>query len=142
MSAFKLFTTDVGLQMGVMTDAPAAGILLGDGIFKEYKGAFSELYVLSQLMPLDIPIYYHSSNELTIEIDFLIQHFTSVIPVEVKSAENIRSKSLRTFVASHPGLKGLRLSLKIHEDQGRMVNWPLWSVNFCLEERAFSGARP
>ena len=131
VSAFKLFTTDVGL-MGAMTDAPAAGILLSDDIFKEYKGAFTELFVLSQLKALDIPIYYHSSNESSIEIDFLIQHDTAVIPVEVKAAENVRSKSLRTFIASHPGLKGLRFSLKSHDDQGWMVNLPLWSVNFCL----------
>lgn len=42
MSAFKLFMLDVGL-MGAMTDTPASNILIGDRIFNEYSGAFTEI---------------------------------------------------------------------------------------------------
>lgn len=54
ISAFKLFMLDVGL-MGAMADVDSKDILLGDNMLREYKGAFTELYVLTQLMPFTCP---------------------------------------------------------------------------------------
>lgn len=129
LSAFKLFMLDVGL-MGAMTDTPAEAIIIGDNIFREYKGAFTELFVYTQLIPCNIPIYYFSSNDSRIEIDFLIQKGTKIIPVEVKAEVNVKSKSLRTYIDKHPTLKGMRLSMLPHSDQGWMENVPLYDVNF------------
>ena len=67
-------------------------------------------------------------NKKFIYIDFLVQRGTEVIPVEVKAAENLNSKSLRTFVATHENLKGVRFSLAPHRDQGWMRNVPLYAV--------------
>ncbi len=129
LSAFKLFMLDVGL-MGAMTDTPAEAIIIGDNIFREYKGAFTELFVYTQLIPCNIPIYYFSSNDSRIEIDFLIQKGTKIIPVEVKAEVNVKSKSLRTYIDKHPTLKGMRLSMLPHSDQSWMENVPLYDVNF------------
>lgn len=133
LSVFKLFTLDVGL-MGAMTDTPAESILIGDDIFREYKGAFTELFVYTQLLPQGVPVYYYSANDSRVEIDFLIQKGTRIIPVEVKAEENVKSKSLRTYIDKHPALKGLRLSMKPRSDQGWMENVPLYAVNFCLDK--------
>jgi len=132
-TAFKLFTLDVGL-MGAMTETPAESIIIGDDIFREYKGAFTELFVYTQLVPQHIPIYYHSANDSRVEIDFLIQSGTRVIPVEVKAEENVKSKSLRTYIGKHPQLKGMRISMRPYSDQNWMVNVPLYAVNFCLRQ--------
>ncbi|MBP3470773.1 MAG: ATP-binding protein [Paraprevotella sp.] len=131
-SVFKLFMLDVGL-MGAMTDAPAESIIIGDNIFHEYKGAFTELFVYTQLVPQHIPVYYHSSNDSRIEIDFLVQNGTKVIPIEVKAEENVKSKSLRTFIEKHPNLKGMRLSMLPYSNQEWMENIPLYSVNFYMK---------
>ncbi len=131
LSVFKLFMLDVGL-MGAMTDTPAETIIIGDSIFREYKGAFTELFVYTQLVPLNIPIYYFSSNDSRIEIDFLIQNGTRIIPVEVKAEVNVKSKSLRSYIDKYPELKGMRLSMLPHSDQGWMENVPLYDVNFCM----------
>lgn len=69
LNAFKLFMLDVGL-MGAMVETPSEAVLVDNSVFSEYKGAFTELYVLTQLMALDIPIYYHSVDNSTIELDF------------------------------------------------------------------------
>ena len=62
-NAFKQYLLDVGL-LGAMTDAPAASILIGDNIFSEYKGAFTENYVLQQIVTIpDRPTYYYSEHE-------------------------------------------------------------------------------
>lgn len=42
--------------------------------------------------------YYSSGNKL--ELDFLIQHGTEIVPIEAKAEENLRSKSLASFVSS------------------------------------------
>ena len=132
LSAFKLFILDVGL-MGAMTDTPAEAIIIGDNIFREYKGAFTELFVYTQLVQFNIPIYYHSSNDSRVEIDFLAQIGTKIIPIEVKAEVNVKSKSLRTYIDKHTKLKGLRLSMQPYSDQGWMENIPLYDVNYGIK---------
>lgn len=135
-SVFKLFMLDIGL-MHAMTDSSIIDIISGDSCFKEYKGAFTELFVFTQMVPWGMPIYYHSSNDSKVEIDFAIQTPNRVIPIEVKAEENVKSKSLRTYVvAQHPDLhlKGLRLSMKPYVDQDWMENYPLYMVNSISKE--------
>ena len=127
-NAFKLFPLDCGL-MGAMAQAPAAEILTGSAHFEEYKGAFTEAYVLEEMLAANpSQAFYFSAADSTVEIDFLVQRGTEIIPVEVKAAENLNSKSLRAFVAAHDGLKGVRFSLAPHRDQGWMRNVPLYAV--------------
>lgn len=127
-SAFKLFMLDVGL-MGAMADVDSKDILVGDSMLREYKGAFTELYVLTQLMPFDLPTYYYSANDSRIEIDFLVQHAGRVIPIEVKAEENVKSKSLRTYIEKHPQLRGLRISMLPYRQEEWMDNLPLYAVS-------------
>lgn len=126
-SAFKLFMLDVGL-MGAMVDAPADAILASNDIFSEYKGAFTELYVNNELTCNGCKTYYHSVDNSTIEIDFVIQRDGIVTPIEVKAEENVKSKSLKTFIDNNPTLKGLRLSMKDYIEQHWMVNVPLYAA--------------
>ncbi len=127
MSVFKLFVLDIGL-MGAMSDAPAGSVIVADTLFKEYKGAFTELFVLTQLITADLPIYYYSSNDSRVEIDLIVQKGSNVVPIEVKAEVNVHAKSLRTFIGKHPNLKGLRLSMMPYQDQGWMENRPLYAV--------------
>ncbi len=133
-SAFKLFTLDVGL-MGAMVGAPSSLVLIGNDIFKEYKGAFTELFVYTQLATMGMPVYYHSVDNSTIEIDYAIQMGEAVYPVEVKAEVNLQSKSLKTFMESHPELKALRLSMQNHIDQGWVENLPLFAFKEALKAR-------
>ena len=124
---FKIFPLDVGL-LGAMTDVPASQMLVGDNIFKEFKGAFTECYVGEQLARIQIPTFYFSSNETTVEVDFAVQTEKRVIPLEAKAEENVYAKSLKTYIDDHPKLKGLRVSMKNYIDQGWMENLPLYAI--------------
>lgn len=127
-NAFKLYPLDCGL-LGAMADAPASKVLAGNDGFEEYKGAFTEAFVLSELLATQkSPVFYYSTSESTVEIDFMLQKDEAVIPIEVKSAENLQSKSLRTFVSKHPGMKGVRFSLSPHRTQEWMQNVPLYGI--------------
>ena len=133
-SAFKLFLLDVGL-MGALVKAPSSLVMIGNDIFKEYKGAFTELFAYTQLATTDIPVYYHSVDHSTIEIDFALQIGEQVYPVEVKSEINLQSKSLKTFMVSHPKLKALRFSMRNHIDQDWVENIPLFAFKETLKSR-------
>lgn len=124
---FKIFPLDVGL-LGAMTDVSASQMLVGDNIFKEFKGAFTECYVGEQLARIQIPTFYYSTNESTVEVDFAVQAEKRVIPLEVKAEENVYSKSLKTYIDEHPKLKGLRVSMQNYIDQGWMENLPLYAI--------------
>lgn len=123
--AFKIFMLDIGL-MGAMVAAPAAAILVKNTIFTEYKGAFTELFVCMQLQGTGIPTFYHSLENSRIEIDFAVQLGTEVYPIEVKAEENVKSKSMQTFIKKHPELKGIRLSMKPRITQDWLECIPLY----------------
>lgn len=128
-NAFKLFMLDVGL-MGAMVEASAESMLVGDNVFSEYKGAFTELYVFSQLKAMEIPLYYHSVSSSTIEIDFIMQWQDRVVPIEVKAEVNVKAKSLRTFISHNPTLHALRFSMMPYERQEWMTNIPLYACQY------------
>lgn len=132
-SAFKLYLLDVGL-FGAMVNAPAHEILIGSNIFSEYKGTFTELYVLQQMVTVrDLDIYYYSTDDSRTEIDFVVQHEGKVTPVEVKAEENLRAKSLRQAVSNDPSLHGLRFSMSDYRQEDWLDNVPLYGVESYFE---------
>ena len=132
MSSFKLFLLDCGL-LGALSETPPEQILIGDNVFEEYKGAFTENYVLQQLKSLPRTfVYYYSNDNSTLEIDFVVQHDTHIIPIEVKAEENLRAKSLRQFVIDNPGLHGVRFSMSDYREQDWLTNVPLWAVKWAF----------
>ena len=124
--AFKLFVLDLGL-LGAITDVDAKDVLINNNAFTEYKGSFTEQYVLQELQALDKKVYYHSKEHSELELDFVIQKY-HVYPVEVKAEENLKSKSLRTIYAENNQLKPVRFSMSDYKEQDWMVNVPLYLV--------------
>lgn len=132
MASFKLFLLDCGL-LGALSETPPEQILIGDNVFEEYKGAFTENYVLQQLKSLPSTfVYYYSNDNSTLEIDFVVQHEAHVIPIEVKAEENLRAKSLRQFVTDNAGLHGVRFSMSDYREQDWLTNVPLWAVRWAF----------
>lgn len=132
MASFKLFLLDCGL-LGALSETPPEQILIGDNVFEEYKGAFTENYVLQQLKSLPHTfVYYYSNDNSTLEIDFVVQHEAHVIPIEVKAEENLRAKSLRQFVIDNSGLHGVRFSMSDYREQDWLTNVPLWAVRWAF----------
>lgn len=129
LGAFKLFLLDCGL-LACMAEAPASQMLIGNNVFTEFKGAFTEQFVLQQLVAEDMVAYYWSSDKTPAEIDFVVQT-DRVIPIEVKAEENVRSRSMSEYIKNHPqySLKGLRVSMLDYKDQGWMENIPLFGLS-------------
>ena len=128
LGIFKLFMLDCGL-LACLAGVPASQILAEDNIFHEWKGAFSEQYVLQQLLSVYDSVAYWSSNDSECEIDFLVQTENTIVPIEVKAEENVKSKSLHHFVTErYPLLRGVRFSMKDYIEQDWLINIPLYAV--------------
>ena len=127
LSAFKLYLHDVGL-LGAMTDIPPAYLLMPNDM-KEIKGMFSENYVCTQIVAgTRKSLFYYSKENSPLEIDFLLQHDTQIVPIEVKSETNLRSKSMNTFLQSHAQMRGIRFSMSMYRQQERLTNVPLYAA--------------
>lgn len=127
-SAFKLYILDVGI-LGAMTRIDEKILLEGNEIFTEFKGSFTEQFVLTELKSnKDIPIFYWSAEKATAEIDFVIQLGTNIIPIEVKASENLQAKSLKTFIEKYKTTKNVRTSMSNYRKEEKLINIPLYSI--------------
>lgn len=147
-SAFKVYLLDHGL-LACMSGARSSAMLLGMTVFSEFKGAFTENYVLTQMKAqegqdgMDKNIFYYSKDSSTQEVDFVVQGGNRIIPVEVKAEDNVHGKSFRVFVTEDNAdkhLKGVRISMKPHIDQGWMENIPLYATEAYFKKEGLSCA--
>ena len=128
-SAYKLFVIDVGL-LGAMSDLDVKSILDGNELFVEFKGAFTEQYVLQQIISdTDYVPYYFGTEKARYEQDFLIQKNMKIVPIEVKAETNVHSPSLKAFHEKYEPEQSVRFSLLKYMDQGWMVNIPLYAIS-------------
>lgn len=124
--AFKLFLVDIGLLNAIANLYPKI-LLEKNNILTEYKGALTEQYVCQQLK-ITTELYYWVAENATSEIDFVIQQQNQVIPIEVKAEENLKSKSLKTFVQKFEPETAVRTSMSPFREEDWFINWPLYAI--------------
>ncbi len=128
LKAFKLYMLDVGL-LGAMSGLSAVTVIEGSKIFKEFKGALTEQFVLQELVALDVVPYYYTNDRNSAEIDFLIEKDNKVIPIEVKAERNLLSKSLKTYREKYNPEISIRLSMEDYKQEPWLINLPLYLVS-------------
>ena len=128
-SIFKLYIVDVGL-LGAMTDLDSKTLLEGNDLFQEFKGAMTEQYVLQQLVTLkDTAIYYWTSDTAIAEVDFVLQYTGKIVPMEVKAEENLKAKSLRSYVDRYHPPTAIRASMSDFRKEEWLTNIPLYAIH-------------
>ncbi|MCL2494539.1 MAG: DUF4143 domain-containing protein [Oscillospiraceae bacterium] len=76
---------------------PAAAILEKSDVFREFKDALTENYVLCELLhSIEQASFFWRSGNIA-EVDFVFQHGMDIVPVEVKSERNVKAKSLSEY---------------------------------------------
>ena len=131
LSAFKIYLADVGLLRRLAQLAPTA---FGEGnrLFTEFKGALTENYVLQALVTqFEVMPRYWSQNNPPYEVDFLIQRENDIFPIEVKSAANTTSRSLKKFKERFPDQIKLRIRFSLDNLtlDGDILNIPLFMAD-------------
>jgi len=128
--AFKLFMVDVGL-LSAMSRLDVRAIIEGDALFTEFKGALTEQFVCQELraMPDDFDVaYWANESPARAEIDFILQVGTQIIPLEVKSSINLKSRSLSIYREKFQPKIEIRTSLADYKKTENLVDVPLYAL--------------
>ncbi len=128
-NAYKIYYSDIGLltlRMGIAPNLLTQNINVSD----KARGMLTESYVAQQLAAKDIALHYWESGN-TAEVDFIADFDGSAIPIEVKSAENVRARSLQAFVKKYSPTYSIRISTKNFGFENNIKSIPLYAV-FCL----------
>lgn len=127
-TAFKLFMLDVGL-LGALSELDAESILEGNAVFKEFKGALTEQYVLQQLVAdTAYTPYYFGTDSNTFEMDFTVQKGRQIVPIEVKAETNQQAKSLKVYCQKYKPEYAVRISMNQYKEEAWLVNLPLYAA--------------
>ena len=128
LSSFKLYMLDVGL-LRRKANLDSRIVIEGNRLFEEFKGALTENFVLNMLISKfeEKPNYFTFDRN---EIDFVIQNKNEIIPVEVKSGENINNISLTKFNEINGNKISVRFSTKNLDKSGKILNIPIFMVEY------------
>ncbi len=129
IDAFKIYVSDLGL-LCAKKDLTADDVLYETPEINDFRGGMAENYVNVQLSINGYRTYYWQS-ERGAEIDFVIQRDGKLIPIEVKSADNTKAKSLKVYMDTYNPSYAIKLSAKNFgfEDDKKIV--PLYAT-FCI----------
>lgn len=129
IDAFKVYVSDLGL-LCAKKDLAANDILYMVEELNDFKGGMAENYANVQLTMNGYNTYYWESDRGA-EVDFVIQREGQLIPIEVKSADNTRAKSLKVYMQTYKPAYAIKLSSKNFgfKDGKKIV--PLYAA-FCI----------
>lgn len=125
---FKVYMKDTGLLMAMLEDGAQLEIMNGN--FDIYKGTIYENVIADIFNKSGKNLYYFEYNS-TLEIDFFIRYKNIVTAVEVKSADNTKSKSLNSAMTNWGVKQGIKLSSKnIGLNSNNILSMPLYMSMF------------
>ncbi len=129
LDSFKIYYSDVGL-LCLKSGTLPQDILVNSTMSDRARGLLAENYVAEQLVAIGKKLNYWESNGKA-EVDFVLRLGDGIVPLEVKSADNVRSKSLKIFVEKYSPDYSIRLSTKNFGFENGIKSIPLYAI-FCL----------
>ncbi len=124
---FKVYMRDTGLLMAMLEDGSQEDII--DGNLGIYKGAIYENIIADFFVKAGKKLYYYEKDN-RLEIDFFIRRNKEAVAVEVKSAENTKSKSLAAVMNFKGVGAGIKLSSKNVGKKDNIESFPLYMAMF------------
>jgi len=129
LTTFKIYLCDIGL-LRALAGLPPEIFRTDNPLYAEFKGAITENIILQSLVAKFevMPRYWASAG--VAEIDFLLQYGVSLLPIEVKSGENLNAKSLKVYIDSFKPEIAIRYSLRNLKKDGNILNIPLYLADW------------
>ena len=121
---FKLYLSDVGLLTSI-SEIKYPDIMLERPF--EFKGAITENYIAQEFASKNTSLYYWTYGR-NAEVDFLIYNDDGIIPVEVKSGNNVKSTSLNTYMRENKPKYAIRISTKNYGFENNIKSVPLYAT--------------
>ena len=128
LSSFKIYMNDIGL-LRRMANLDSKIVIEGDRLFEEFKGAFTENYILTMLNYVfdEVPNYYTFDRN---EIDFVIQYKNKIIPIEVKSNKSTKNISLSKYNQKYDNKISIKFSMNNLNKDEKVLNIPLFLTEY------------
>ena len=127
---YKTYLSDVGL-LATQYQIPETAYLSSFSAFNSIKGSLAENYMMNTLISSGYEPYYWES-EGKAEVDFMIQDKNgNIIPIEVKSSENVKAKSLKVYCERYKPETVYRVSAKNFGFENAIKSVPLYAA-FCI----------
>ena len=128
LSAFKIYMNDTGL-LRKMANLDSKIVVEGNRLFEEFKGAFTENYVLNTLNTIlnALPNYFTFDRN---EIDFVMQYKNNIIPIEVKANKLTNNISLTKYNEKYNNEISIRFSMNNLVKDGKVINIPLFLIEY------------
>lgn len=124
---FKIYMNDTGLLMSMLEEGSSKDII--DGNLGIYKGAIYENIIAETFTKLNKKLYYFEYRD-KIEIDFFIRKDNIATAIEVKSADNTKSKSMNSIIENWGVKHGIKLSSKNIGETKNVDSYPLYMAMF------------
>ncbi|EKD72455.1 MAG: hypothetical protein ACD_45C00673G0001 [uncultured bacterium] len=133
---FKLIMLDIALCQNLL------GLNVNEWIYDPFtlfsnKGALCEALVGQEIIAYSSPVkkaelyYWHREQQGSqAEVDYIINRYEKIIPIEVKSGATGRLKSLRHFLEKTLNVDyGLRFSIQNYSIHAQIHSYPLYAVS-------------
>lgn len=130
IDSFKIYISDIGLLCAKKEIVPEDILYLSMEL-NDFKGGMTENYVNIHLNINEYTQYYWKASRGTAEVDFIIMREGKIIPVEVKSADNTRAKSLDVYMKKYDPEYAVKISSKNFGFENNIKSIPLYAI-FCL----------
>lgn len=130
IDSFKIYISDIGLLCAKKEIVPEDILYLSMEL-NDFKGGMTENYVNIHLNINEYTQYYWKAPRGTAEVDFIIMREGKIIPVEVKSADNTRAKSLDVYMKKYEPEYAVKISSKNFGFENNIKSIPLYAI-FCL----------
>lgn len=129
-SLFKVYCCDVGL-LRTKAGMNAADILTDSAGYREFKGAMTENFALTELIAASGAEAYYWASEGKAEVDFVLD-CNGGVPVEVKSGRPARLRSLEEYLARYHPRQALVIS-PVGPRAGAVAFLPLYMLGRAVE---------
>ena len=134
LDSFKLYMNDVGLLTN-LSEFPIYLIKNREAVNETMLGMLTENYVACALKYNNLNLNYWK-NEYDSELDFILQSEKGlIIPLEVKTSNHIKSRSLNNYMQEFKPKYGIRLSSKNFGFKNNIKSVPLYAA-FCINKNS------
>ncbi|WOO87860.1 AAA family ATPase [Mollicutes bacterium LVI A0039] len=128
-NSFKLLLNDVGL---LQRQSGYSGLSMRFENDRIYYGLIIENYVGNVINKYVDELYYYQKN--TAEIDYILEVNNKPIPLEVKSGNNTKAKSLQVYNQKYDPKLMIKTSRNNLSKVGNLVNVPLYLIDEYIQE--------
>lgn len=136
---FKVVVLDVGLHQRIL-GLDLAPLQVARDFEVVNRGAVAEVFAAQELRasgdprdPREVFYWHREARSSNAEVDYVVQHDSDIVPVEVKAGGKGRMQSLRLFMDSRQVGRGVRTSLENYASLPNVDIVPLYALAHYLD---------